>query len=109
MTLPVYYYWTFSTGGPGDFSILVRELTANPIPDTVVLRDMDVSDVSGGMAPIGMESALTTAHIRRRTCPADQLRVSAQYSAAVTGPVNTVRPPLYGSAYTGAPPYRSTT
>jgi hypothetical protein len=84
VTLPVYYQWSFSTGDSGDFSILVRELTANPIPDSVVLRDMDVSDVSGGATPIGMGSVLTTAAHPVKDLPAaDQAKATAKYAAAL--------------------------
>ena len=105
VTLPVYYQWAFSTGDAGDFSILVQQLTANPIPDSVVLRDMDVSDVSSGSAPIGMGSALTTATNPAKDLPAaDQLKVTARYAAVLAANPTTVRPPLYGSAYSGATP-----
>ncbi len=105
VTLPVYYQWPFSTGDSGDFSILVRQLTANPIPDSVVLRDMDVSDVSGGVAPVGMGSALTTAAHPAKDLPAaDQLKVTARYAAALAPNPAAVEPPRYGSAYTGANP-----
>ncbi|MGD0298385.1 MAG: hypothetical protein ABSE86_14870 [Bryobacteraceae bacterium] len=105
VTLPVYYQWAFSTGDPGDFSILVQQLTANPIPDSVVLRDMDVSDVSGGSAPIGMGSALTTAANPTKDLPAaDQAKVTARYAVVLAANPNSVRPPLYGSAYSGAAP-----
>jgi hypothetical protein len=102
VTLPVYYQWTFSTGDAGDFSILIRQLTANPLPDTVALRDMDVSDVSGGVAPIGMEGALTTAtHPTKELPAADQARVTAKYTSALAPTPPAVHPPLYGSAYVG--------
>ena len=105
VTLPVYYQWTFSTGDPGDFSILVRQLTANPIPDSVVLRDMDVSDVSGGIAPIGMGSALTTAAHPVKDLPAaDQLKVTARYAALLAANPTTVGPPRYGTSYVSATP-----
>lgn len=105
VTLPVYYSWTFSTGDPGDFSILVRELTANPLPDTVALRDMDVSDVSGGSTPIGIGGSLTTATHPTKDLPAaDQLTVTARYASALAPSPPAVRPPLYGSAYAGATP-----
>jgi hypothetical protein len=105
VTLPVYYSWTFSSGDPGDFSILVRELTANPLPDAVALRDMDVSDVSGGSAPVGMGGSLTTAtHPSKNLPAADQLKVTARYGAALAPTPSQVRPPLYGSAYVGATP-----
>jgi len=105
VTLPVYYQWPFSTGDPGDFSILVRQLSANPLPDSVALRDMDVSDVSGGIAPIGIEAALTTtAHPKKDLPAADQVKVTARYAAALAPAAASVRPPLYGSAYAGANP-----
>jgi hypothetical protein len=100
VTLPVYYQWAFSTGEAGDFSDLVRQLTANPLPDSVAWRDMDVGDVSGGVAPIGMESALTTADHPSKDLPAaDQVRVAARYASALAPTPPEVRPPLYGSAY----------
>ena len=103
VTLPVYYTWTFSTGDPGDFSILIRELTANPLPDTVALRDMDVSDVSGGSAPIGIGGSLTTAAHPTKDLPAaDQIKVTARYASALAPSPPAVRPPMYGNAYVGA-------
>ena len=105
VTLPVYYQWAFSTGSAGDFSILVQQLVANPIPDSVVLRDMDVSDVSGDTAPIGMGSALTTAAHPTKDLPAaDQAKVTAGYASVLAATQATARPPLYGSAYVGANP-----
>jgi hypothetical protein len=105
LTLPIYYQWSFSTGDPGDFAILVRELSANPLPDTVALRDMDVSDVSGGTAPIGMGGALTTAAEPKKDLPsADQVKVAARYASALAPNPPAVRPPLYGQAYIGTTP-----
>ncbi|MGC2305291.1 hypothetical protein [Candidatus Binatus sp.] len=102
VTLPVYYTWTFSTGDPGDFSILIRELTANPLPDAVALRDMDVGDVSGGSAPIGIGGSLTTAAHPTKDLPAaDQLKVTSRYASALAPSPPAVRPPLYGNAYVG--------
>lgn len=104
VTLPVYYQWIFSTGDARDFSILIRQLTANPLPDTVALRDMDVSGVSGGVAPAGMEGALTTAtHPTKELPAADQARVTAKYASALATTPPAVRPPLYGSAYVATP------
>jgi hypothetical protein len=108
VTLPVYYQWSFCTGDPGDFAILVRELSANPLPDTVALRDMDVSDVSGGTAPIGMGGALTTAAEPKKDLPiAEQAKVTARYATALAPSPPAVRPPLYGQAYIGttSPPW----
>ena len=105
VTLPVYYSWTFSTGAPGDFSILIRELTANPLPDAVALRDMDVSGVSGGSAPIGIGGALTTAAHPTKDLPAkDQTTVTARYAAALSPSPPAARPPMYGNAYIGTSP-----
>jgi hypothetical protein len=105
VTLPVYYQWTFSTGDPGDFAILVRRLTAQPLPDSVAYRDMDVSDVSDGVSPIGMEGALTTAAHPTEDLPAaDQARVAQAYATALAPNPPAVAPPLYGSAYAGATP-----
>jgi hypothetical protein len=105
VTLPVYYQWTFSTGDPGDFAILVRRLTAQPLPDSVAYRDMDVGDVSGGVSPIGMEGALTTAAHPTEDLPAaDQARVAQAYATALAPTPPAVAPPLYGSAYAGAAP-----
>jgi hypothetical protein len=105
VTLPVYYQWTFSTGDPGDFAILVRRLTAHPLPDSVAYRDMDVGDVSGGVSPIGMEGALTTAAHPTEDLPApDQARVAQAYATVLAPTPPAVAPPLYGSAYAGAAP-----
>jgi hypothetical protein len=62
--LPVYYEWRFQTGEQGDFEFLVNLLKANPLPDTVGVRGMDVSEPGIGLPgastkPLGLEGALT--------------------------------------------------
>ena len=47
--LPVYDSWTFSSGPKGDFESLVRKLTPQVLPDTVGVRDLDVSNAGSGV------------------------------------------------------------
>jgi len=61
--LPFYFAWRFQTAPKGDFEFLVRLLRARPLPATVGIRDMDVSDPGAGLPaaaphPLGLEGAL---------------------------------------------------
>lgn len=62
--LPVYYSFRFSTGVGGDFESLVNQLEPREMPETVGIRDMDVSNPGYGLpSPIasgvfGLEGAL---------------------------------------------------
>lgn len=42
--LPVYYAWSFHMGPKGDFASLVRKIHPNPLPESVGVRQMDVSN-----------------------------------------------------------------
>jgi hypothetical protein len=44
VSLPVYYLWSFHMGPKGDFASLVRKIHPNPLPETVGVRQMDVSN-----------------------------------------------------------------
>lgn len=41
--MPVYHHWEFMTGPGGDFQSLALLLRARPLPDSVGVRDLDVS------------------------------------------------------------------
>jgi hypothetical protein len=63
--LPVYYAWRFETGPAGDFEALVRLLRPRPLPPTVGIRAMDVSEPGSELpaaarGPLGLEGALRT-------------------------------------------------
>lgn len=116
--LPVYYEWRFQTGEQGDFEFLVRQLRPNPLPATVGIREMDVSDPGLGLPsastkPLGLEGALTIAgktpaawnKEQRHTFieklrlkvnePTELVRTGATQNVSSPLP-KTVAPPLYG-------------
>lgn len=52
VTLPVYFHWTFATGGEGDFETLARRLQGRPLPDGVGRRSLDISHAGGGLPEV---------------------------------------------------------
>jgi hypothetical protein len=68
-SLPVYLHWEFATGPAGDFEALAKLLKAQPLPEGVGKRDLDVSAPGGGLGEeppegervkLGLEGALRT-------------------------------------------------
>jgi hypothetical protein len=115
-TLPVYFYWEFSTGLTGDFESLARRLVPTPLPPTVGLRPMDVSDPGWGMpklrsgAPgslLDLGGALQSPETAAKPWP-DAARKPFQVAlrktlhtgsdAASSAPA-VLAPPLYGQWY----------
>jgi hypothetical protein len=112
--LPVYYQWRFRTAGAGDFEALVRRLQPRPLPPTVGIRDMDVSDPGGALAHVpandgllGLEGALKAVSTRSTPWPpgptrtrfVERLRALLNTPAALLKgetPTRAVTPPLYG-------------
>ena len=122
-TLPVYYQWTFATGGAGDFETLARKLTGHVLPNGVGRRALDVSHPGPGLpvvegvtgigdtrAVLALEGALRrpkaapgqwaepqrSAFVGRLTEILDTpARLVAAGSGASAGP-HTVAPPIYG-------------
>jgi hypothetical protein len=109
--LPVYYSWRFETGPAGDFESLVRLLRPRPLPATVGIRDMDVSEPGSALPaaasrPLGLEGALRTPRTTSTPWPEDErtgwtaalrtlLNRAAELLRGAPGrPV--VGPPLYG-------------
>ncbi len=80
LTLPVFYLWRFGTGPDGDFESLARLIEPFEAPDSIGIRDMDVSAASPAFPPAntgplglrGMLTALNTPDTRVEPCgPAD--------------------------------------
>jgi hypothetical protein len=122
-TLPVYYQWTFATGGAGDFETLARKLTGRVLPDGVGHRALDVSHPGPGLpvvdgvtgigdtrAVLALEGALRrpkaapgqwaepqrSTFVGRLTEILDTpARLAAAGSGASAAP-HTVAPPIYG-------------
>ena len=111
LTLPVYYQWRFGTGPDGDFESLARLIEPFEAPDSVGIRDMDVSAPSptfppANPAPLGLRGMLTALNTpdtvwqpATRTGWIARLKALLNLPAerAVTpGTPRTVVPPLYG-------------
>jgi hypothetical protein len=102
--LPIYFQWAFATGAAGDFATLVRKLRANPLPDALSYRTIDVSDL-GAKGKLEMYGALSTVGFQSNTLqPADQETVRTTLSARLADTKTQARPPRYGAAYVGAQP-----
>lgn len=111
MTLPVYFQWRFGTGPDGDFESLARLLKPFEAPDSIGIRDMDVSAASPGFppanaGPLGLRGMLTALNTPETNWPAAPrstwiaklkalLNLPAD-RAAISGTPRTVTPPLYG-------------
>lgn len=54
--LPVYYHWDFSTGPPGDFESLARELTPTFVPDGVGEIPMYVGDAHPALPAVAVDA-----------------------------------------------------
>lgn len=111
LRLPVYYHWRFGTGPDGDFESLARLLKPFEAPDSVGIRDVDVSAPSptfppANPAPLGLRGMLTA--LNTPETPWDStarlnwikklkalLNLPAD-RAATPGTPKTVTPPLYG-------------
>lgn len=116
--LPIYFHWEFSTGLAGDFESLARRLVPKPLPTTVGLRPMDVSNPGWGMpklrpdapdAVLDLGGALQTPETNPRPWP-EEARASFQQALreilntpAAQGSSNgepaVLAPPLYGQWY----------
>jgi hypothetical protein len=105
-SLPVYAYWTFSTGEAGDFASLARRLGAPSTPLDVGLAPMEESAPGFGMPAfpglaLGLEGALMAPQTSSTAWPPG---VQAQFAAALgpiltppAGPDPIVTPPMYGT------------
>jgi hypothetical protein len=111
LTLPVYYQWRFGTGPDGDFESLARLIEPFEAPDSIGIRDMDVSAASPGFpvanpVPLGLRGMLTALHTPDTVWnPAARLTWIAKLKALLNlpsdraktpGTPRTVVPPLYG-------------
>jgi hypothetical protein len=116
--LPVYFHWEFVTGLAGDFESLARRLVPKPLPTTVGLRPMDVSNPGWGMpklqpdapgAVLDLGGALQTPETNRRPWP-DAARktfqkalrdilITAADQPGSGGEPAVLAPPLYGQWY----------
>ena len=97
VTLPVYFSWSFTTGEAGDFLTLASLLVGQPAPAGVGERILDLGDLGAETMRIG--GALQSPGLIPDPAPAAVRRTLA---AAVSGTGKDVRPPMYGSTYTGA-------
>jgi hypothetical protein len=110
LDLPVYHSWGFSTGDFGDFLYLVRQLRHNPLPPTVGVRPMDVSNPGGllpGAAPgsgnvLGLEAALKAPNAGTAWADADR----RAWTRALVSLLQAASPvqvalPLYGRWHAG--------
>lgn len=122
-TLPVYFHWTFATGGEGDFESLARRLRGRPLPEGVGRRPLDVSHPGAGMPTVedlsglgdergvlGLDGALRRpgatpspwrAAARDDFVEALTVRLNTPARLAAAGPeeggeAHTVAPPIYG-------------
>ncbi|GGT14736.1 hypothetical protein [Streptomyces purpureus] len=111
-TLPVYHFWTFSTGEAGDFETLAARLRCRPLTKDTGRRKMDVSrpgpliQPGPGQHTLDVESALRSpAAPDRTTWPVDAPSTAWQKALAsaldlaktVDGEEDPeVQPPLYG-------------
>jgi hypothetical protein len=111
LTLPYYYQWRFGTGPDGDFESLARMIEPFEAPESVGIREMDVSAASPGFpvanaGPLGLRGMLTALATPDTPWPAAArqpwiARLKALLNlpadrAATPGTPKTVTPPLYG-------------
>ncbi|MDK2742064.1 MAG: hypothetical protein H8K03_09935 [Nitrospira sp.] len=117
LTLPVYFHWEFRTGIEGDFESLARRIEAKPLPETIGLRQLDISAPGWGMPSkprgsdgtvLDLEGALRTPETNPRDWPEpartafqNSLRTILNIPASLnsTGTPATLGPPLYGQWY----------
>jgi hypothetical protein len=120
--LPVYYHWEFSTGLAGDFESLARRLIPQPLPTTVGLRPIDISDPGWGLpalqphdpgALLDLGGALQTPETSPRPWP-DEARASFQQAVhdildttvaqdPASSETAVLAPPIYGQSYPSQP------
>lgn len=114
--LPVYYHWSFSTGGAGDFESLVRRLGPETLRD-VGVRTVDAGDPGPAVLEnpgetVTVEGALRSTDITPDTYDADEradLRALLDDASGLTADGATedgepvVGPPTYGQWPAGTP------
>ena len=111
LTLPVFYLWRFGTGPDGDFESLARLIDPFEAPDSIGIRDMDVSAASpafppANTGPLGLRGMLTALNTPDTVWnPAARQTWIAKLKALLNLPADraaipntprTVTPPLYG-------------
>jgi hypothetical protein len=111
LTLPFYDHWRFGTGPDGDFETLARMIEPFEAPQSLGIRDMDVSAASPGFptanaVPLGLRGMLTALDTPDTPWPTAarqpwiaKLKALLNLPAARTktpGTPLTVTPPLYG-------------
>ena len=109
---PIYYEWTFQTGGGGDFETLVRSMVPRDVDPAVGVRDMDVTHPGFGLEDVtnppaglvGLEGALLAPTSVRRGLAATSNFVS-KVQPILNSPADArdqgeedplVAPPIYG-------------
>jgi hypothetical protein len=109
---PIFYEWTFRTGGGGDFETLVRNMVPREVDSAVGVRDMDIGRPGFGLDAvsnppnnlIGLEGALLAPTSVRRSLvagnnfvPKIQSILNAPADARDQGNQDPiVAPPIYG-------------
>ncbi len=133
VTLPVYYYWRFTTGPAGDFRSLVLELQ-HWTHGGVGIRPLDVGNAGTGMPSppsgqppwlISLEGALVSDDVvpnigswtnpRAPKDPTGQTAIQQALATGLDGTADELTPPVYGStqaSFTGqlsSPPVQGPT
>ena len=101
VTLPVYFFWEFSTTDAGDFGTLVKLLKPRPLAATVGLRTLDVSDAGFGLpasATIQMPGVLKPpgTSVPAWTDSAFQSALTPVLDTQSTSDGPVLAPPIYG-------------
>jgi hypothetical protein len=108
VSLPVYYFWEFSTGPAGDFEALVKRLRALSPPPAIGTREMLLDEAAPDFpdaGTIGLEGALMAPGLPRREWPDAGSRafvssLERALEAGHDGPP-LVGVPLYGGTHAG--------
>jgi hypothetical protein len=116
VTLPLYDYWTFRTGAGGDFKTLAKLLHAQPAPDGLGKRPIDISQPGFTLPPsfpdaamLQLEGALQPLRIDTsrewppNTMVSFQTALAPIVNATTTAPTGDplLAPPLYGRWHAG--------
>ena len=100
ITLPAYYWWTFTTGQEGSFLRLAEQLTGRECPG-LGKRTLELADpLLPSGSPLVLAGALQAAHPAPAQPPGDDLRNAL--AGAIDASTPLLGSPLYGGVYAGA-------
>ena len=111
-TLPIYFSYSFTTGGEGSFETLARRLRPRPAPAGAYGREIATDAPGWGVPHVAGASTRMQGALRALAqpgAPGDEIAPDAQLAGAIGRAISAsagavaLRPPIYGQDFAGAP------